>query len=188
MSRVLAAVVAMLFIFSASCTDDAFKGSDIGAVTWGGDFELTAHTGERLKSVDLRGKVLVLFFGFTHCPDICAPTLVKLAQALKSLGDDAERVQVLFITVDPKHDTPAQLAGFLRAFSPSFLGLSGSDAEIAVVAREYRVPYAGGETQSPVGHSGVVLLKDANGKLRLLFQNEFTPEDLAHDLRLLIAD
>jgi protein SCO1/2 len=180
--------LAATFVGSTSCTDDAFKGSDVSAVTWGGDFELTAHTGQRVKSADLRGKVLVLFFGFTHCPDICTPTLTKLAQALKLLGDDADRVQVLFVTVDPKHDTPTQLAQFLRPFGPSFLGLSGTDTEISKVAREHRVPYLDGNQQSPLNHSGVVLIKDRMGKLRLLFQNEFTPADLAHDVRLLAAD
>src|SRR5687767_2990032 len=114
--------LATLSLLWACAPPESYKGTDITGVTWGGDFELTAHTGKRSKSSDYRGKLTVIFFGYTHCPDICAPTLVKLAQSMRALGADAERVQVFFITVDPKHDTPAQLAKFVPAFHPSFVG------------------------------------------------------------------
>src|SRR6185295_2948353 len=116
-------LLALFITFIVACSGEPFKGTDISNVQWGGDFELTAHTGKRVHAVDFQGKALVLFFGFTNCPDICAPTLTRVTQAMKLLGPEAQQVQVLFITVDPKRDTPAQLAKFVTAFHPAFLGL-----------------------------------------------------------------
>lgn len=168
----------------------AFKGADIGGVDWGGDFELTAHTGQRVKASDAKGKVLLLFFGYTHCPDVCAPTLARLASLLQQLGPEAQRVQVLFVTVDPKHDTVEQLAGFVPKFHPAFLGLTGTAQEIGRVARDYKVAYAenpqGVSSQGLIDHSSGVRVKDAAGKLRLLFKSEMSVEDMAHDVRLLL--
>ena len=117
----------------AGCSPSAptFKSLDISDVEWGGDFELTVHTGERVRFSDSHGKVLILFFGFTRCPDICPPTLTKLALLKKRLGEDADRVQVLFVTVDPEFDTPKQLAAFVPKFDPSFIGLTGTAYEIS---------------------------------------------------------
>lgn len=169
-----------------ACTNDSFKGADIGNVEWGGDFELTAHTGKRVRASDFHGKAVVLFFGFTHCPDICAPTLAKLAQAVKLLGSDAERVQVLFVTVDPQRDTVKQLAGFVPQFHPGFLGLTGSAQELTAVTRDYRIAASEAMSAGQMIHSGVVLVKDTRGKLRLLFKEESSADDIAHDLRVLL--
>jgi len=178
----------------AACTPPAptFKSTDISGVEWGGDFALTAHTGKPVKASDFNGKVVVMFFGYTHCPDICAPTLVKLDQVMKRLGDDARNVQVLFITVDPEHDTVKQLEGFIPPFNPSFIGLTGSDREIATVASEYKVAY-GKNTQSQPGrilvdHSTGILVKDRKGKLRLLAKNSVAVEDLESDVRVLLKE
>ncbi|HEY5682149.1 MAG TPA: SCO family protein, partial [Sulfuricaulis sp.] len=122
---------------------------EITSVEWGGDFTLTAHTGKPVKGSNFIGKVVVMFFGYTHCPDICAPTLVKLDQVMKRLGEDAKNVQVLFITVDPGHDTVKQLAGFVPSFNPSFIGLTGSDKDIAAVASEYKVAYGKNPQSKP---------------------------------------
>lgn len=176
-----------------ACTPQppAFHGTDLSMVDWGKDVTLTAHTGERVSTAAFRGKVTVLFFGYTHCPDICAPTLSKLAAVRKALGNDADKVQVLFITVDPKHDTPAQLAAFVPKFDPSFIGLSGTPAEIGAVAAEYKVAYAptpaSMSQQVLIDHSGGMLVKDANGKLRLLFRNEMPVAEMTADLRQLLT-
>jgi protein SCO1/2 len=194
----------------AACTPPPakFKATDLSAVDWGGDFELTAHTGKRVSTAEYRGKVLVLFFGYTHCPDICAPTLTRLAEVMKQLGADAARVQVLFVTVDPRHDTASQLAGFVPRFDPSFVGMTGSEAEIAAVAKDYKVAFqtnsqstaelAPGASmpRSPrldsigeralVDHFGGLMVKDATGKLRLTVKNDAVVDDIAHDLRLLL--
>jgi protein SCO1/2 len=177
----------LLLASLSACWPETFRGTDIRGVDWGGPFELTAHNGKRVASSEFGGKAVVLFFGYTHCPDVCAPTLAKLAHALTALGADAERVQVLFVTVDPRHDTPAQLAAFVPTFHPSFIGLTGSEAEIAAVARDHRIPFArqaGNGAQ--VDHSGTILVKDTYGKLRLLVRNEASVDDIVHDLRLLL--
>ncbi len=178
----------------AGCSPSApdFKSLDISDVEWGGDFELTAHTGERVKFSDFRGKVLILFFGFTRCPDICSPTLTKLALLNERLGEDADRVQVLFVTVDPEHDTPEQLAGFVPKFHPSFIGLTGTAEEIAALAKEYKVAYRlnprSSSTQTLIDHSGGLMVKDAQGKLRLLIKNHASVDDIEHDIRLLLKE
>jgi protein SCO1/2 len=182
-------VIAALFVVACSPAP-TFKATDISGVDWGsGDFELTAHTGQRMKAADFRGKVVVMFFGFTHCPDVCPPTMAKLAVLMKRLGDDAQRVQVLFVTVDPENDTVKQLAGFVPQFHPSFIGLTGSDKEIAAIASEYKVAY-GKNPQNPtlVDHSTGILVKDAKGKLRLLVKNDVPVEDLEHDVRVLLKE
>ena len=183
----------LLALLIVACTPaPTFKSTDISGVEWGGDFTLTAHTGKPIKSSDFNGKVVIMFFGYTHCPDICAPTLVKLDQVVKRLGDDAKNVQVLFITVDPEHDTVKQLAGFIPPFNPSFIGLTGSDKEIAAVASEYKVAYGKNLQSKPgqvlVDHSTGILVKDRKGKLRLLVKNDVPVEDLEHDVRVLLKE
>ena len=186
--RVIAFVLAFLIV--ACSPVPTFKSTDISGVDWGsGDFELTAHTGQRMKAADFRGKVTVMFFGFTHCPDICSPTMAKLAVLMQRLGDDAKRVQVLFITVDPENDTVKQLAGFVPQFHPSFIGLTGTDKEIAAVASEYKVAYGKNPKNSTlVDHSAGILIKDTKGKLRLLVKNDVPVEDLEHDVRVLLKE
>lgn len=185
------ALIAALFV--AACSPSpTFKSTDISGVEWGGDFALTAHTGKPVKSADFRGKVVVMFFGYTHCPDICAPTLVKLDQAVKRLGEEAKNVQVLFITVDPGHDSVKQLAGFIPPFNPSFIGLTGSDKEIAAVAADHKVAYGSNPQAKPgqilVDHFTGILVKDKKGKLRLLVKNNIALDDFERDLRILLKE
>ncbi|HEX9812567.1 MAG TPA: SCO family protein [Burkholderiales bacterium] len=163
-----------------------FKGSDVTGIDWGGDIALTAHTGKRVSTADYRGQILILFFGFSNCPDICSPTLAKLAALRKALGPDAAQVQVFFVTVDPKNDTPQQLAGFLPKFDPTFIGLTGSADELTVAAREYKVvAVPSGSSTERFDHSGSIMVKDKAGKLRLIWRNDLSVEDMAHDIRLL---
>lgn len=184
----------LLSAILAACSQPApqFKSTDISNVQWGGDFTLTAHTGKPVKASEFNGKVVIMFFGYTHCPDICAPTLVKLDQVVKRLGDDARNVQVLFITVDPEHDTVKQLAGFIPPFNPSFIGLTGSDKEIAAVASEYKVAYGKNPQSKPgqilVDHSTGIVVKDKKGELRLLVKNDVAVDDLEHDVRVLLKE
>lgn len=180
-------------LFVTACTPaPAFKSMDISGVEWGGDFTLTAHTGKPVKTSEFTGKVVVMFFGYTHCPDICAPTLVKLDQVMKRLGNDAKNVQVLFITVDPEHDTVKQLAGFIPPFNPSFIGLTGSDKEIAAVASEHKVAYGKNPQSKPgqilVDHSTGMLVKDKKGRIRLLVKNDIAVDDFEYDVRVLLQE
>jgi len=182
----------------AACTAStpAFKGTDISTVNWGEDFALQSHTGARVSTADFRGKVAILYFGYVDCPDVCAPTLAKLAAARKLLGPDADKLQVVFVTVDPRHDTPARLADFVPKFDPSFVGLTGTPDEIAAVAREYKIAYqnhppsatAHAHAPAMTDHSRGMLVKDPNGKLRLFFAGDAPSADVAHDVRALLTE
>lgn len=190
--RLVAFFIIAALLVTACSPAPTFKSTDISGVDWGGDFTLTAHTGKPVKASEFNGKVVVMFFGYTHCPDVCAPTLAKLDQVMKRLGPAAGKVQVLFVTVDPRHDTVTQLAGFVPSFNPSFIGFTGSDKEIAAVATDYKVAYGENSQAKPgqilVDHSTGILVKDKKGNVRLLVKNDVMPEDLEHDLRLLLKE
>ena len=118
-----------------------FKSSDVTGAGFGRDFALTDATGKPRTLADFRGKVVVLFFGYTQCPDVCPTTLAALAQAMKTLGTDAGRVQVVFVTVDPDRDTTELLSNYVTAFDPSFVGLRGDAEAIARTAKEFKILY-----------------------------------------------
>jgi protein SCO1 len=164
-----------------------FRNTALQGVKWGKDFELRAHTGQPVRSVDYRGKVLVLFFGYTHCPDICAPTLAKLAQLSKALGENAKGMQVLFISVDPEHDNPAQLKKFIAGFDPAFIGLTGTADELGAVAADHMVFFKQAKA-GRVEHSGMLFVKDTQGRMRLMMKESTPLDDMLHDLRLLLAE
>ena len=167
-----------------------FKSTDITGVDYGRSLELTDHTGRLRRLEDFRGKAVVLFFGFTHCPDVCPTTLAELSQAMKQLGPDAERVQVLFVTVDPERDTREALAKYVTAFDPRFLGLYGDAAATQRVAKEFKIYYekrTTGESYS-VDHSGQSYVLDPQGRLRLLVRPERITADLPEDLRTLLKE
>ena len=184
--RVLTALCLACALTACSKQPLPFRSTALEGVKWGKDFELTAHTGQRLRSADYRGKLLVLFFGYTHCPDICAPTLAKLAQLSKALGADARRIQVLFISVDPQHDSPAQLKKFLAGFDPDFIGLTGTADELGTVTAEHMAFFKQAKTGG-VEHSGMLFVKDTKGNMRLLMKESAPLDDMLHDLRLLLA-
>lgn len=184
-SALLTALLFSWLLVSCNKAPPAFRNTVVDGAKWGKDFELTAHTGQKLRSADYQGRVQILFFGYTHCPDICAPTLAKLAQVIKSLGTDAQRVQVFFISVDPVHDTPEQLKKFLTGFDPSFIGLTGSPAALSAVAADHVVFFKQAQG-GKVEHSGMLFVKDAQGRMRLLIKESAAIEDMTHDLRLLL--
>jgi protein SCO1/2 len=173
-------------VVACSKQPPAFRNTALKDAKWGKDFELTAHNGQRLRTVDYRGKILILFFGYTHCPDICAPTLVKLAQVTKALGEDAKHVQVFFISVDPKNDSPAQLKKFVTGFDPNFIGLTGKADEVSAVATEHVVFFKPAKS-GRVEHTGMLFVKDTKGHIRLLMKGSAPADDMLHDLRLLLA-
>jgi protein SCO1/2 len=190
----LLALSCALLVVACSKAPLPFRSTALESVKWGKDFELTAHTGQPLRTVDYRGKVLVLFFGYTHCPDICAPTLAKLAQLNRALGADAQRVQVLFISVDPVHDTPALLQKFLAGFDPAFIGLTGSadalvNEALFTIAADH-VVFFKQQKNNPVliEHTGMLFVKDVKGRMRLLMKESAPLDDMLHDLRLLLAE
>ncbi len=167
-----------------------FKSTDITGVDYGKSLALTDHTGRPRTLADFRGKAVVLFFGFTHCPDVCPTTLADVSQALKQLGPDAERVQVLLVTVDPERDTPEALAKYVTAFDPRFLGLYGDAAATRKVAQEFKIYYEKRKTGDSysVDHSGQSYVIDPQGRLRLLVRPERIASDLPEDLRTLLKE
>jgi protein SCO1/2 len=170
-----------------------FNAVDVTGADWGRRLELFDHQRKARTLSDFRGKVVMLFFGFTHCPDVCPTALATLARARALLGPDAEQVQGLFVTVDPKRDTPEILAKYVTAFDATFLGLYGDEAATQTVAREFKIYY---HAQKPdangaygVDHSAQVYVIDGEGRLRLYIRShDAAPEAIAHDLRLLIGD
>jgi protein SCO1/2 len=165
-----------------------FKSTDITGVDYGRTLALTDHNGQLRTLQDFRGKAVVLFFGFTHCPDVCPTTLADLSQALKQLGPDAQRVQVLFVTVDPERDTPQALAKYVTAFDPRFLGLFGDAEATRRTAQEFKIYYEKRKTGDSysVDHSGQSYVIDPQGRLRLLVRPDRIRQDLAEDLKALL--
>jgi len=167
-----------------------FRGTDVTGADFGKVLALTGHDGRPRTLADFRGKLVVLSFGYTHCPDICPTTLADTAAALKSLGADASRVQVLFVTVDPERDTSAVLAQYVPAFNPDFLGLTGDAASIERTAKEFKIFYEKRAGAAPgaytVDHSAQSYVLDTEGRLRLVERHERIAQDLAEDLRTLL--
>jgi len=172
---------------------ERFKAADITGVPWGRGFELTDHHGKRRTLADFRGKVVLLSFGYTGCPDMCPTTLALLAGTVKAMGGDADKIQGLFATVDPKRDTPQLLAQYAPAFHPSFLGLYGDEATTERTVREFKGYYHANKPNEDgsyiIDHSAQVYVFDPAGRIRLFIQpTEATPESVAHDLRMLLHE
>ena len=178
----------------AGCGAEApkFRSTDVTGADFGRRLELTGHDGKPRTLTDFRGKAVMLFFGYTHCPDICPTTLADAAAVMKTLGADAARVQVLFVTVDPERDTPALLAQYVPAFDSRFLGLYGDPAATQRAAREFKIFYEKREGKTPgaytVDHSGQSYVLDTQGRLRLFVRNDRIAQDLAEDLRTLLKN
>ncbi len=166
-----------------------FHASDVSAIFTQADFRLTDHNGKPRTLADFRGKAVVVFFGYMDCPDICPTTLADLAQAMKLLGPDAARVQVLFITVDPERDKPEKLAKYVPAFDPSFLGLSGDAQATAQAAKAFYVAYQKRPTESGynMDHTVGAFLADPKGRVRLRAPHAQRAEWFADDIRLLLS-
>lgn len=132
----------------------------------GGPFRLTSHEGKTFTDQDLKGKPFAVFFGFTHCPEVCPTTLYDLTQDLESLGKDADKMRVAFITVDPAQDTPELMKTYLGSFDPRIVGLTGTEEEIAAVAKAYKVYYRKVPTESgyTMDHTATILLMDSRGE------------------------
>ena len=153
----------------------------------GGPFELIDEKGQPVTDADYRGRWTLVFFGYTNCPDECPLTLQKVATTLQALGPLADRVAPLFITVDPKRDTPERLTSYLKNFDTRIIGLTGSDAQIAAAAKTYRVYYEASQNEQSgadlVSHSTFLYLIKPSGKLNALFSQDVTPDKLTTALR-----
>lgn len=154
----------------------------------GGPFSLVDQTGKPVTEADLKGKPSLMFFGFTHCPDICPTALFDMTQVYKALGRDGDKVQAYFVSVDPERDTPEVLKSYVENFSPDLVGLTGTPEQVAAVAKVYRVYYAkSGKTDTPdylVDHSSIIYLMDPQGR----FVKHFTYTTDAAALASSLAD
>jgi protein SCO1/2 len=167
----------------------SFKNVDItGSTAFGNNFSLLDSNGNTKTMADYKGKVAVVFFGFTQCPDVCPITLTEMDEALKLLGPEADKVQVIFITVDPERDTASVLAQYVPAFNPRFVGLRPADeAGLEKLAKDFRIYYKKVPGSKPgsytMDHSAGSYVLDQNGQLRLYIKHAQGPEVLAHDLK-----
>ena len=189
------ALVAALAVLSAGCDKlkdktPAFHNTDVTGVDYAKGFTLTDHTGKQRTLEDFRGKLVVMFFGYTQCPDVCPTTMSEMATVMKELGPAAADVQVLFVTVDPERDTQELLSHYVPAFDKRFIGLYGNAEQTAKVARDFKVFYAkqpGGEPGSyTVDHTAGSYVFDRQGQLRLFIRHNQGPAIIAHDLRQLL--
>lgn len=194
MRFLLAIVACWLAVALGGCGPGAeapkFKLTDVTGMGSGRELNLTDHNGTPRTLADFRGKIVMVFFGFTHCPDVCPTALVEMAQVVKELGPDGGKVQALFVTVDPERDTPQVLKQYVPSFHPTFLGLTGDLEATARAAKEFKVyfqkqPVKGGGYS--VDHSAGTFILDREGRLRLFAQHGLGPVVLLHDIRLLLA-
>lgn len=192
----LAAATALAFSLSAcdrlsGQSAPQFKNTDLTGLEYARGFSLPDHNGKLRTLEDFRGKAVVVFFGFTHCPDVCPSTMAEMAQVMQQLGPDAERVQVLFVSVDPERDTPQILSQYVPAFHPSFLGLTGTLEQTEQTVREFKAFYQkvpGKEAGSyTVDHTAGSYVFDPQGRVRLFVRHGQGAEPIAHDLKLLLS-
>jgi protein SCO1 len=184
------ALLCSLLVAAGCDSSPKFKSTDITGADYGKAIDLTDHNGKPRHLEDFRGKAVVVFFGFTHCPDVCPTTLAEMAQVVKQLGPDGERVQLLFVTVDPERDTREALAKYVTAFDPRFLGLYGDLDATRRVAKDFKIYFEKrktGDTYS-VDHSAQSYVIDPQGRLRLLVKHDRISADLPDDLRVLLRE
>jgi len=176
----------VLLISCNSKVEPTFLSTDITNANFGRNFRLTDHNGKIRSLDDFKGKAVVLFFGYTNCPDICPTTMGKLAIAMDKLGKDAKRVQVLFVSIDPEYDTPVLLKQYVTAFNPTFLGLSGEMQATRNIAKEFKIIIQKqvGRTQDnyTIDHSTGTYIFDVVGRLRLYVNSSMSADVFFHDI------
>lgn len=191
MRRAFLILAALGVLLLAACSKPpSFKARDVTGLEYGAKLELPDHFGKRRSLDDFKGKVVVVFFGYTHCPDVCPTNLADLAGAMELLGADAARAQVVFVTVDPERDQPEMLARYVTAFHPSFLALRGDPEATRKTATDFKVFYEKVPGSSPenytVNHSTGSFVYDPRGKLRLYASHGIGAQAYASDIRQLL--
>lgn len=187
-------MVVLLCVLSACkpATDtNDFSATDISNAAFGSSLSLTDHTGKPRTLADFKGKVVALFFGYTHCPDVCPTTMADMKRAMKLLGNQADELQVLFVTLDPERDTQAILAQYVPSFDPRFIGLTGTNQEIEIAVKDFKI-FANqvenkGRSGYTIDHSAGVYLFDKTGKIRLYVNYGAKPSDIASDIKKLLG-
>jgi len=184
-----AGMIAVMFVEGRSFHPASAANTAAGA-TIGGPFTLVGSDGKTVTDQRYRGKLLLIYFGYTFCPDICPTTLNNVAQALIALENRADEVVPVFITIDPKRDTPKVIGPYVKSFDPRIVGLTGSPAQIAAVAKEYRVYYAAQPAQGSdylVDHSSFLYLMDRNGKFVKVIPGGMSGIEIADTIKRFLA-
>lgn len=181
-----------LLLGLAGCSDstEKFNNTDLTGLDYAKDFALTDQNGKARSLADFKGKVVVVFFGYTQCPDVCPTTMAEMASVMKQLGSSAEKVQVLFVTLDPERDTQALLAAYVPNFDARFLGLYGDLAATAKVASDFKIFYQKAPAKSgasyTVDHTAGSYVFDREGRIRLFLRHGQGAEPITHDLKILL--
>jgi protein SCO1/2 len=169
----------------------SFQNTDVTGLDYAKGFALTDHTGKPRTLADFKGKAVVVFFGYTQCPDVCPTTMAEMASVMQKLGPLADQVQVLFITLDPERDTQELLANYVPAFDKRFIGLRGTPEQTAKTAKEFKVFYSKVPGTDPgsytIDHTAGSYVFDRDGRLRLFIRHGQGPDSIVHDLRQLLS-
>jgi len=194
MKKLLALALTAVTLMLAGCGEKSaiqFQNTDLTGASFAKDFALTDHTGKPRTMADFKGKVVVMFFGYTQCPDVCPTTMAEMSAVMKELGPQAEQVQVLFVTVDPERDTQQLLAEYVPAFDKRFLGLRGTAEQTAATGKEFKVLYSKVPGKEPgsysMDHTAASYVFDKQGKIRLLIRPGQGPAPAVHDIKLLLS-
>jgi protein SCO1/2 len=199
MKKLLPALVAAcaLTVSLAACDKlpgkqkEAFQNTDVTGLDYAKGFALTDHTGKPRTLADFKGKAVVVFFGYTQCPDVCPTTMAEMASVMQKLGPLADQVQVLFITLDPERDTQQLLAQYVPAFDKRFIGLRGTPEQTAKTAKDFKVFYSKVPGTEPgsytIDHTAGSYVFDRDGRLRLFIRHGQGPDPIVHDLRQLLS-
>ena len=177
----------------AACSDrkPSFNAVDITGADYAKGFTLADADGKQRTLADFKGKVVVMFFGYAQCPDVCPTTMTEMAQVKQQLGSDGDKLQVLFVTVDPARDTPEVLKAYMGAFDPSFVALIPTPDELAAVAKDYKVYYKKVDGKTPTSysmdHSAASYVYDTQGRLRLYARYGAGVPSMVSDLKTLLA-
>jgi protein SCO1/2 len=197
MKKLLPLLVAAALACSLSGCDKlpgkqaSFQNTDVTGLDYAKGFSLTDHTGKPRTLADYKGKVVVVFFGYTQCPDVCPTTMAEMAGVMQKLGAQADQVQVLFITLDPERDTPQLLANYVPAFDKRFVGLYGTPEQTAKTAKDFKVFYSKVPGKEPgsytIDHTAGSYVFDKDGRLRLFIRHGGGADPIVHDIRQLLS-
>ncbi len=187
----VAALACVIGLLACSPSKPQFDSTDITGADFARDFQLLDAAGQPRTLADYRGRAVVMFFGYTQCPDVCPTTMADLRTVMEALGPDAARVQVLFVTLDPARDTPALLSQYVPLFDPRFVGLYGDEAATARTAKEFKVFYQKNPGPTPTSytldHSAGSFVFDPSGRVRLFVRQGQSAASITHDLKLLLS-
>jgi protein SCO1/2 len=197
MRKLLPILVAVALAFSVTACDKlpgkqaSFQNTDVTGLDYAKGFSLTDHTGKPRTLADYKGKVTVVFFGYTQCPDVCPTTMAEMAGVMQKLGPQADQVQVLFITLDPERDTRELLASYVPAFDKRFVGLYGTPEQTAKTAKDFKVFYSKVPGKEPgsytIDHMAGSYVFDKEGRVRLFIRHGGNADSIVHDVRQLLS-